>query len=202
MHATVLHVLPILAAEKSKTAFYIAGGALALWAVVISVGFGLRRPDFPHSVGGQRVVIGISAVLVVAAMSTAVLTSGVPVAQGGVSGVTGSESAKTTASSATAVGAAPGAKATASVLSLAADPSGQIKFVQSELKAPAGKVTIVFTNKSTIPHNVAVEGPGGNVIGKTPVGTGTSKLSLALRPGTYKYVCQVHPTMTGSLVVS
>ena len=185
MHATLLHVLPILAAEKSKTAFYIAGGALAIWAVVISVGFGLRRPDFPHNLGGERVIIGISAVLVVAAMSTAVLTAGVPAAEGGVKAVT-----------------APGGSAAASTLTLAADPNGQLKFTKSQLNAPAGKVTIVFTNNASIPHNVAVENPGGSVLGATPIGTGIARLSLALKSGTYKLVCQVHPNMTGTLVIS
>jgi uncharacterized cupredoxin-like copper-binding protein len=77
VHTLAIHLAPVLAAEKSKTAYYIAGGLLVAWALIVSVLFGLRKPDFPSSLGGQRVVMAISAVLVIAAASTAVITSGV-----------------------------------------------------------------------------------------------------------------------------
>lgn len=206
MHGVVVHLLPVLGAEKSKTAFYIAGGSLALWAVVISVGLGLRRPDFPASIGGQRVVIAISLVLVAAATSTAVLTSGVPAEAGGVKGVTGSESATTTPSAPGAVGTAPQGRATASALSLAADPTGNLRFNKTQLKAPAGKVTIHFTNASTVAHNVTVASPSGSVLGATRTGTGSSVLNLRLPRGTYTFYCSVpghrQAGMQGTLVVS
>jgi hypothetical protein len=61
--------------EKSKTPFYIAGITLAAWAVVVSV-IGITRPDFPGGSGATRAVYGISLVLVVGAMSMAVVTAG------------------------------------------------------------------------------------------------------------------------------
>jgi hypothetical protein len=73
----MVHALLVLAAEKvepSKTGFYVVGGALAVWAVVLGL-IGLRSPDFPGSERGARGVMAVSAVLVVAAMSAAVLTS-------------------------------------------------------------------------------------------------------------------------------
>ena len=73
----MVHALLVLAAEEaepSKTAFYVFGGALAVWAVVLGV-IGLRSPEFPGSERGERGVMAISAVLVVAAMAAAVLTS-------------------------------------------------------------------------------------------------------------------------------
>jgi plastocyanin len=76
VHTLSIHLAPVLAAEKSKTAYYIAGGLLVAWALIVSVLFGLRKPDFPGSLGGQRVVMAISALLVIAAASTAVITSG------------------------------------------------------------------------------------------------------------------------------
>src|SRR5947209_4502710 len=76
MHATALHLAPVLAAEKSRVPFYVAGGLLACWALVVSLGLGLRRVDFPGNIGGERAVIAISLVLVLAATSTAVITSG------------------------------------------------------------------------------------------------------------------------------
>jgi plastocyanin len=134
------------------------------------------------------------------------LTSGVPAAAGGVKAVTGSESATTTPSSPAAVGTAPGGKATASRLSLAADPQGALRYDKTQLKAPAGKVTIDFTNASTIQHNVTVAAQGGSVLGHTPTATGTAKLSLTLRPGSYVYFCSVpghrQAGMQGTLVVS
>ncbi|MCW2991074.1 MAG: hypothetical protein JWM73_1668 [Solirubrobacterales bacterium] len=61
------------AAETSKTAFYLAGGALAAWAVILSA-LGLSRPEFPGSDGAARGVMAISTVLVIAAMAAAVAT--------------------------------------------------------------------------------------------------------------------------------
>jgi hypothetical protein len=72
-----MHALLVLAAEEaepSKTAFYLCGAVLAAWAVVLGV-VGLRSPEFPGSERGVRGVIAVSAVLVVAAMTAAVLTS-------------------------------------------------------------------------------------------------------------------------------
>jgi plastocyanin len=77
VHSAATLLLPV-AAEKSKVPFYIAGGLLASWAVIVSVGLGLRKPAFPGGVAGQRGVIAISAVLVLAAVATAVVTSSAP----------------------------------------------------------------------------------------------------------------------------
>lgn len=60
--------------EPSKVPWFIAGGALAAWAVVLSA-LGLKRPDFPKNDGGTRLVILVSFVLMVAAMTSAVATS-------------------------------------------------------------------------------------------------------------------------------
>jgi hypothetical protein len=68
-------VLALLAAaEPSKAPWYIVGGVLALWAVVLSA-IGLTRPDFPGEKGGRQVVMLISFVLVVAAMTSAVASA-------------------------------------------------------------------------------------------------------------------------------
>jgi hypothetical protein len=64
----------LAAAEPSKVPFYFAGGIFALWAVVLST-IGLNRPEFPYSAIGARVVMGISVVLTVAAMSVAIAVS-------------------------------------------------------------------------------------------------------------------------------
>jgi hypothetical protein len=80
IHAAAIPALaPVLAAAaKSKTLFYVAGGLLVCWALVVSLGLGLRKPDFPGSAAGQRAVIGITVVLVATTMAMAVATSGGP----------------------------------------------------------------------------------------------------------------------------
>jgi hypothetical protein len=62
------------AEESSKTAFYICGGLLAAWAVVLSL-IGMSSETFPATVGAKRGVIAITSVFVVAAMATAVITA-------------------------------------------------------------------------------------------------------------------------------
>ena len=57
--------------HRSEAPFFIAGGVLAAFAVLISV-VGIMRPDFPTSSGAARGVMGLGAVLVLAAMSMAV----------------------------------------------------------------------------------------------------------------------------------
>jgi hypothetical protein len=73
----MVHALLVLAAEESepsKVPFYVAGGLLAGWAVVLSF-VGLRSADFPASATAMRGVITVTAVLVVAAMATSVITA-------------------------------------------------------------------------------------------------------------------------------
>ena len=76
MHTLAVQLAPILAEGKSKVPFFVAGGLLVAWALFVSLGLGLRNPDFPGNLGGQRIVSAITAVLVIAAASTAVITSG------------------------------------------------------------------------------------------------------------------------------
>ena len=65
--------LLLAASEPSKVPWYIAGGLLAVWAVVLSV-IGLTRPQFPNNVRGQRIVIAISAILAAFAVAMAIVT--------------------------------------------------------------------------------------------------------------------------------
>jgi hypothetical protein len=69
-----MSLLLFAASETSKVPFYITGGALAVWAVVLA-GIGLSRPGFPGDMRGQRGVIAISFVLIVLAIGAAILTS-------------------------------------------------------------------------------------------------------------------------------
>ncbi len=61
------------ATEPSKVPFYIAGGLLAVWAVVLA-GIGLSRPEFPYSDRGARGVMALSFVLIVIAIGAGVIS--------------------------------------------------------------------------------------------------------------------------------
>ncbi len=83
-----------------------------------------------------------------------------------------------------------------------------LKFDQASLTAPkAGRVTIVFTNPSPIPHNVTVQqGTNGKVLGHTPTfASGKHPLILHLPAGKYTYYCSVpghrQAGMVGTLTV-
>ena len=74
----MVHALLVLAAaeaeEKSKVPFFIAGGLLACWAIVLFA-LGMRNATFPGGQTGQRGVMAVSLVLMAAAMATAVITA-------------------------------------------------------------------------------------------------------------------------------
>ena len=77
-------------------------------------------------------------------------------------------------------------------LSLAADAEGQLKYDTTALAAKAGQVSINFTNRSSLEHNVTVASASGATVGVTPTFQGGTKtLSLNLKPGTYKFYCSV-----------
>jgi plastocyanin len=99
------------------------------------------------------------------------------------------------------------AAAGSDLVSLAADPSGQLSYTRTTLKAKAGAVAIDFTNASPLPHNVTVAASDGRVIGATPTFRGSARtLQLNLQPGTYIFYCSVPghrgAGMKGTLVVA
>jgi plastocyanin len=193
----MLAFLPVLAAEKSRTPFYIAGGVLVAWALILSLALGLRRPAFPGNLPGERVVIAISVVLVLAAMSAAVVTASEP-AKAGSEGASPSQPP--------AAGAPASPAAPASSLKLAADPSGGLSYDTKQLSAKAGRVTIAFTNAASLEHNVTIA-QGSTQVGATPTFSGGSRtLTLNLKPGTYTFYCSVpghrQSGMEGTLHVS
>jgi plastocyanin len=89
---------------------------------------------------------------------------------------------------------------------LEANPEGQLEYNTKSLSAKAGKVSVDFTNSSSLPHNVTIESASGEKVGATPTFTGGSKtLSVNLKPGTYKFFCSVpghrQAGMEGTLTV-
>ena len=74
MLATLLLFASTEGAEVSKTPFYLTGGLLTLFAVLVGA-LGVVKHDFPSSRGAAAGVMGLAALLVVATMVTAVTSS-------------------------------------------------------------------------------------------------------------------------------
>lgn len=80
-----------------------------------------------------------------------------------------------------------------------------IAWVQTSLDGPAGKAfTVAFDNLDAAPHNLAITNAAGALVFKGDIVTGPAVKVYdipALPAGTYSFVCQVHPAMTGTLTV-
>lgn len=94
---------------------------------------------------------------------------------------------------ATAVKAAGSGKPIAAqngVLSIAADPGGQLAYVSKLATATAGPISLEMPNQSGIDHNLVVEGNGIKI--ETPIiKTGVAKASGTLKAGSYAFYCAV-----------
>jgi mono/diheme cytochrome c family protein len=95
-------------------------------------------------------------------------------------------------------------------LNLAADPTGATVFVGQDqpeggavtkAEAPPGRLQLVMPNPASIPHNVALRGPGiqptlGEVVNKG----GTSQISVNVKAGEYTFFCSVSGHEQGGMV--
>ncbi|GAA5527492.1 plastocyanin/azurin family copper-binding protein [Herpetosiphon gulosus] len=106
-------------------------------------------------------------------------------------------------------GAAPGGGGAG--LTVNSGDAASMTFVETELSANAGEVTVSFNNAGTLPHNLAIVKPGeeqkaidsavanapdfmpsaDTVLGTTKtINTGeTASVTANLEPGTYSYIC-------------
>jgi plastocyanin len=87
-----------------------------------------------------------------------------------------------------------------------ADAGGDLAFQEDELEAPAGEITLVMENPSSLEHNIAVKGDGIDEKGPV-VGEGeTSEVTVTLEEGEYTFYCSVpgHEAggMEGTLTVT
>jgi plastocyanin len=196
-------------------AYVIAGSAFAVFAVLISLA-GMR--GFPSSRGGQLAAMGLAGVLFVVAVGSAI---------GDTTKVgerKGAEPKEEKAAPEGGGGQAPAAPAQPSApqtsapapppagggggetdLALAADPTGQLKFDKATLDAKAGQVKITLTNKSPVPHNIAIKGPATAGPSDNAVGGSTASVTADLKPGTYEFYCAIpgheQAGMKGTLTV-
>ena len=111
---------------------------------------------------------------------------------------------KDTGRLATAVKAAGGGTAVekAGVLSIPADPGGQLAYAATKATGTPGPVTIEMPNKSGTQHDIVIDGLGKGQI----VSNGTSSFKATLAAGkTYTYYCSVpghrQAGMQGTLTV-
>ena len=92
-----------------------------------------------------------------------------------------------------------------STVQISADPSGALKYEQTDVSATAGSITIDFTNMSSLPHDVTIEGNGAS--GATDqITDSTTSTTVDLDPGTYAFFCSVDghraAGMEGTLTVN
>jgi plastocyanin len=174
MHPTnVATAAWVFASAPSKVPFYIAGGLLAAWAVLVGF-FGITHPDFPGTVGRSRLVMLTSALLVVATATTAVTTAGEE-------GASETEAAGTSA------------------LNLSADASGRLAFDKKQATVSAGRLGIQLVNKSSTPHNITIA-KGTRVLAHTKTVTGgTATATANLAPGEYVFYCSVDAHRAGGM---
>jgi plastocyanin len=154
----------------SKVPFYVAGGALAGWAVFVAA-YGVMRPGFPGSATAARLVMLASALLVGATVTAAVATGG---GQGAHA-------------------------AAANALDLTADPGGRTAYDTQEATVLAGTREIRLTNDSPVAHNITVAA-GSRIVARTPTVTKRNTATTArLAPGTYVFYCSVDAHRAGGM---
>ena len=173
----------MLAAAPSKVPFYIAGGVLAAWAVLLAV-YGISHHEFPGSAARGRLVMLTSFVLVLATATAAVLTGGEGEEEGAAAGTP---------------------EAAGRTLELAADPGGRLAYDKTSAAVQAGRLTVRLANESGIPHNVTIA-KGSRDLGETETVAGESTTTrLDLAPGEYDFYCSVpghrQAGMEGTLTV-
>lgn len=93
-----------------------------------------------------------------------------------------------------------------STLAFEAGPDTGLAYTSDEETTEAGEVTVEFTNAQSLAHDVAIEGSGGEQIGKTEVITeGEDSTTVELEPGEYAFYCTVpghrEAGMEGTLTV-
>ncbi len=194
---------------SNGTLFYICGGVLAVSAVVTAFA-GLRFAKFP---GRLAPFVALWFVALIGAATTfAVLhaqdeqTARAAETAAGTREIEEEESAAANPAEKPVkeAPAPPAAKGPGGTLKLAADPT-QIAFDTTKLASKPGKVTIDFTNPSTLEHDVAIEQGGKTITVSERITKGETSVSADLAPGTYTFLCTVpghaEAGMEGTLTV-
>jgi len=166
----------VFASAPTKIPFYLAGGLLVCWAVLLAA-IGITHPGFPGSAGRARLVMLTSVVLVAATLTSAVATGG-GASEGGMAGEGAARPA----------GAAGPSSRT---LQLTADPTGQLAYDKDQAAVKAGKLSIRLTNASSVPHNVTIAMGTRTVAATRTIQRATTTLTANVPPGDYVFFCSV-----------
>jgi cytochrome c2 len=83
------------------------------------------------------------------------------------------------------------AKAENGKVEIPTDPSGALAYQFGSATAAPGNLEIDSPNKSSIDHNIAIEGAGVSEKGEVVKNGGVSKVSADLKPGQYTFFCSV-----------
>jgi plastocyanin len=73
------------------------------------------------------------------------------------------------------------------------------KFVPATLTVPVG-TKVTFTQEDSTPHTVSGSG-NSSFLRSAPLNKGQSYTVTFSKPGTYHYICSIHPTMHGTVIV-
>jgi len=181
MHPTSVALAAwVFASAPSKVPFYLAGGLLAGWAVLLGA-FGVTHPDFPGSPGRARLVMLTSAVLVAAAVSTAVITAG--------------EESPSEAAAARPTGS----EAPTSALNLSADPTGKLAYDKKQATVRPGRLAIRLVNNSSLPHNITIAQRAKVIAATKTVSGGDATATANLPAGNYVFYCSVDEHRAGGM---
>ena len=80
-----------------------------------------------------------------------------------------------------------------------------LAFQPTEVAAPADQpFTIVLDNQEDVPHNIAIKDATGAVVFKGEIVNKGQEVNAipALAAGSYPFLCEVHPDMTGTITAS
>jgi plastocyanin len=175
------------------TVYYVIGGVLVVWALVLTA-MGVTRASFPPARGGGRALMLVSAAMCLGALVALLVTTekehpreeaAAEAAEGAVSSDEGTQ--------------APGGEAGGHEAGAKQAQGGRIAVIEDEYsielpdgnRVEAGPYALEAVNDGKIPHDLAVEGPG--VRQKTPTFESgkTQRLEVELAAGTYKVYCSV-----------
>jgi plastocyanin len=100
-----------------------------------------------------------------------------------------------------AAGASEAATVSGGVQHLTVHAGSDLRFAQTALTAHPGKVELTLQVTGSTPHDLMFsDGPTG---GTPTVQNGSSQVTLTFStPGTYHFLCTIHPQMTGTLAIS
>ncbi len=80
-----------------------------------------------------------------------------------------------------------------------------LAFQPTEVAAPADQpFTLVLDNQEDVPHNIAIKDSTGAVVFKGEIINKGQEVNAipALSAGSYPFLCEVHPDMTGTITAS